>query len=86
MALTENEVVDRIEILETGHVQIRTATVIKRDEVEVSRSFHRHVISPGDNYSNETVMVKAHCKTAHTPEVIAKYYAKQEAEYEKITR
>jgi len=47
MALTETEVQDKIEIVgDYKHIQIRTATVIKRDDVEISRSFHRHVLAP----------------------------------------
>jgi hypothetical protein len=47
MALTEETVQDKIEIVgDYKHVQVRTATVIKRDDVEISRSFHRHVVAP----------------------------------------
>ena len=47
MALTETTLGDKIEIVgDYKHIQIRTATVIKRDDVEISRSFHRHVLSP----------------------------------------
>ena len=47
MALTETQVQDKIEIVsEHKMIQIRTATVIKREDVEISRSFHRHVLAP----------------------------------------
>jgi len=47
MALTETEVQDKIEIVsEHKMIQVRTATVIKRDGTEISRSFHRHVVAP----------------------------------------
>jgi len=47
MALTETTVQDKIEIVgDYKHIQVRTATVIKRDGVEISRSFHRHVLAP----------------------------------------
>ena len=47
MALTEETVQDKIEIVsEHKMIQVRTATVIKRDDVEISRSFHRHVLAP----------------------------------------
>ena len=47
MALTETQVQDKIEIVGGyKHIQIRTAAVIKRDDVEISRSFHRHVLAP----------------------------------------
>ena len=76
MALTEETVQDKIEIVGVyKHVQVRTATVIKRDGVEISRSFHRHVITAGQDYSNETAEVQAICSALHTPEVIAAYEA-----------
>jgi len=47
MALTETQVEDKIEVVgDYKHIQVRTATVIKRDDVEISRSFHRHVLAP----------------------------------------
>jgi hypothetical protein len=47
MALTEETVQDKIEIVgDYKHIQVRTATVIKRDDVEISRSFHRHALAP----------------------------------------
>jgi hypothetical protein len=51
-------------------VQVRTATVIERDGEEISRSFHRHVVSAGDDYSNEDPEVQAICAAVHTQEVI----------------
>jgi len=78
MALTEESFADKIEIV-NNHVQVRTATVIKRDGEEISRSFHRYVIQPGDDYSAEDDKVKAVCAAVHTPEVIEAYKAAQEA-------
>ena len=78
MALTEESFADKIEIV-NNHVQVRTATVIKRDGEEISRSFHRHVVAPGDDYSAEDDKVKAVCAAVHTPEVIEAYKAAQEA-------
>ena len=46
MALTEETVEDKIEVVNGTHVQIRTATIIKRDGEEISRNFHRHVLHP----------------------------------------
>ena len=78
MALTEASVVDKIEIVgEFRAVQVRTATVIYRDDVELNRSFHRHVVQPGDDYSGEDAEVQAVCAAVHTPEVIAAYEAHQ---------
>lgn len=46
MALTKETVVDKIEVLEMGQVQVRTATKIMEDGVQLSSSFHRHVVEP----------------------------------------
>ena len=78
MALTERTVEDKIEIVgDYKHVQVRTATVIERDGVEISRSFHRHVITAGQDYSNESAEVQAICAAVHTTEVIAAFEASQ---------
>lgn len=74
MALTEESIEDKIEIVgEFKSVQIRTANVIKRDGVEISRSFHRHTISPGEDYSGESAEVRAICAAVHTDSVITAY-------------
>jgi len=51
MALTKELIVDKIEVLEAGHIQVRTATRIKEDGTELSSSFHRHVLAPSDKSS-----------------------------------
>jgi hypothetical protein len=73
--LEKIEVVDRIEAVESGVVQVRTKTVIKEDGVEISSKFHRHVVAPGDDYSAEDARVKAICAATHTVEVISAYKA-----------
>ena len=78
MALTEESFADKIEIV-NNHVQVRVATVIKRDGEEISRSFHRHVLAPGDDYSAEEAKVQAVCAAVHTPEVVEAYKASMEA-------
>jgi len=76
MALTEETVQDKIEIVgDFKHVQVRTATVIKRDGVEISRSFHRHVVSPGDDITNESTEVQAICNAVHTQAIKDAYAA-----------
>jgi hypothetical protein len=69
--------VDLIEVIENGCVQVRTKTAIKEDGVEISSKFHRHVVSPGEDYSAEDSKVQAICAAVHTPEVIAAYQAAQ---------
>ena len=81
MALTERTVEDKIEIVgEFKHIQVRTATIIERDGVEISRSFHRHVIAPDADVSGESAEVQAIAATVHTDEVKAAYQAHIEAQ------
>lgn len=84
MALTKVEVVDRIEVVENGTVQVRTATRIMENGEMISNTFHRHVVAPGDDYSKEDPKVQAICKVTHTPAVIAAYQDSQEARQPKI--
>tara|TARA_R110002073_G_scaffold322827_1_gene499621 strand:- start:25 stop:273 length:249 start_codon:yes stop_codon:yes gene_type:complete len=74
MALTKETVEDKIEIVgDYKSIQVRTATVIKEDGTELTRSFHRHVVQAGDDYSNESTEVQAICAAVHTDAVIAAY-------------
>jgi len=76
MALTEETVQDKIEIVgDYKHVQVRTATVIKRDDVEISRSFHRHVVAPNDDITGESAEVQAICAAVHTDDIKEAYAA-----------
>jgi len=76
MALTETQVQDKIEIVgEYKHVQVRTATVIKRDGVELTRSFSRHVVAPDADITGESTEVKAICNAVHTDAVKTAYAA-----------
>ena len=70
MALTEETVQDKIEIVgDFKMIQVRTATVIQRDGEEISRSFHRHVVAPGDDITGESAEVQAICNAVHTQEI-----------------
>jgi hypothetical protein len=69
--------VDLIEVTENGCVQVRTCTRIIEDGKQLSGTFHRHVVSPGDDYSAEDAKVQAICAAVHTPAVIAAYKAAQ---------
>ena len=73
--LEKIEIVDRIEVLENGCVQVRTRTAIMEDGKQISGTYHRHVIAPGDDYSNEDARVQAICAATHTAEVIEAYKA-----------
>jgi len=77
MALEKQTVVDLIEVVENGIVQVRTKTVIIEDGAQISGTFHRHVVVPGADYSAEDAKVKAICAAVHTAEVIATYQAAQ---------
>ena len=68
-------IVDRIEVVESGCVQVRTKTAIMEDGKQISSTFHRHVVAPGDDYSSEDARVQAICEATHTAEVIAAYKA-----------
>ena len=75
MALTETTKVDQIELIENNSIQVRTATIIERDGTEISRTFHRHVVTPGEDISNEDAKVQAIANAIWTDEVIAAYQA-----------
>jgi hypothetical protein len=75
MALEKVSIVDRVEVVESGHVQVRVATRIVEDGNVISQTFHRHVVSPGQDYSAEDPKVQAICAAVHTPDVIAAYQA-----------
>jgi len=89
MAITKETVVDKIEVLEMGQVQVRTATVIKEDDNELNRSFHRHVVEPsvknGDTWgdtdiSGEDAKVQAICNAVWTDEVKTAYQEMMDAQ------
>jgi hypothetical protein len=71
--LEKIEIVDRIEVLENGCVQVRTKIAIKENGVEISSKFHRHVVAPGDDYNNEDTRVQNVCAAMHTAEVVEAY-------------
>ena len=73
MALTKTIVVDRIEVLEDGQVQVRTATVVAEDGKELSRSFHRGVLAPGDDTTGHDQRVIDIAAATWTPEVVSAY-------------
>ena len=74
MALTEETVQDKIEIVgEYKIIQVRNATVIKKDGKEISRSFHRHIVAPNADISGESAEVKAICNAVHTDKIKTAY-------------
>ena len=79
MALTERTEEDKIEILADGTMQIRTATVIERDGVEISRTYHRHVIQPDADPADQSTKVKDIAAVVWTAGVKAKFKAAKAA-------
>ena len=78
MALTRETVEDKIEVVDCGGwkmIQVRTATIIKDDGVEISRSFSRHVVGPDDDSSSASTEVKAICNAVHTDAAKTAYAA-----------
>jgi hypothetical protein len=73
--LEKVQIVDRIEAVENGIVQVRTRTAIMEDGKQISGTYHRHVVAPGDDYSGEDTRVQGVCAALHTAEVIAAYKA-----------
>jgi hypothetical protein len=75
MALLEKQLVDLVELVESNHIQVRTANIIEKDGTEIARTFHRHVLAPGDDVTNEDPKVQAIANAVWTEEVIAAYQA-----------
>ena len=79
MSIEKIVIVDRIEVVGNA-VQVRTKTIISEDGAIVGDSLHRHVLNPGDDYSNEDARVHAICAIVHTPEVIEAHKAESAAQ------
>ena len=84
MAITKETVTDKIEVRETGRIEIRTATILKEDGKEITRTFHRHAIEPSDknpeteawqdtNISGEDARVQAIANATWTDSVKTAY-------------
>ena len=79
MALTESTKIDQIEVVGDWNIQVRQATTIEKDGVQVARTFHRWVLTPNMDISGQEQKVKNICNAAWTPAVIAAYEAQVEA-------
>lgn len=79
MSLTKTTSIDQITVTENGIVLYREATRIMEDGKELSKTYHRTSLTPGQDYSGQPDNVKAICAAAHTPAVIAAFQAQQEA-------
>lgn len=78
MALEKLVVIDKIEVLEDGQIQIRQATKIMEDGKEISKTYHRWVLAPGQEITDQTQKVKDIALATWTKEVKDTYIAKQE--------
>ena len=77
MALTKQTVVDQITVTENGTILYREATRIMEDGTQLSQTYHRTSLTPGQDLSGQPANVQAIAQAAWTPEVIAAYEAAQ---------
>jgi len=73
--LEEVSVVDKIEVLLNGSIQVRRRDQVLKDGVEIAATYHRHVVNPGDDLTNEDPRVAAIAAATWTEEVVAAYQA-----------
>lgn len=73
MALTESTKIDQIEVVQDWNIQVRQATTIERNGEQIAKTFHRWVLTPDMDISDQEEKVQAIANAAWTPEVIAAY-------------
>lgn len=73
MSLEERSEIGQITVLADGQIQVRRDDVILRDGEEISRAFHRHVLAPGDDLSNESQQVVTVANAVWTADIISAY-------------
>ena len=76
MSLTKEQNIDKVEVLENGTIQVRQATIISENGVQLSKSYHRWSFAPGDDISEQPDNVKAIAEVTWTPAVIDAYKVK----------
>ncbi len=74
--LEKRVAIDQIEVTELGHIQVRQATKVMEDGKEIGKTYHRHVLSPGDSLEGQDAKVIAIAKAVWTSEVITTYKAR----------
>lgn len=77
MAIIKRIEVGQRNILPDGQIQVRLDTIIEEDDVELTRTYHRHVVLPGSNLANEHPLVQRVAQAEHTVEVINAFRARQ---------
>ena len=76
MAITKTTKTDKIEIVgDFKHLQVREATIIQEDGVELTRSFHRYILNPGDDVSSQSSDIQSIANAVWTDEIINAYSA-----------
>ena len=68
----------QVEVTETGFIQVRRATRVYKDGVEISKSYHRHVLAPEADLTNEVKKVKDIAEVVWTENIVTKYKAKKD--------
>jgi len=77
MSLTKSTVIDQITVTENGTILYRNATRVMEDGVQLSQTYHRSSLTPGQDLTGVPANVVAHCNTAWTADVVAAYQAAQ---------
>ena len=80
MSLTKETVIDKIEVLENGIVQVRQVIRIIENGTQLSQSYHRWALTPGQDLTGQPANVVAICNAAWTEEVISAYQAQIESQ------
>ena len=78
MALTERNTIDKIEVLENGIIQVRQANIVERDGIEIAKSYHRWILTPGQDLTGQEQRVADVARAVWTTEIVAAYLASQE--------
>ena len=78
MSLTKSTVIDQITVCENGTILYREATRIMEDGKQLSQTYHRSSLTPGQDLTGVPANVAAHCNTAWTADVVAAYQAAQQ--------
>lgn len=75
MSLLERSIIDKIEVLQNGIIQVRQANIVERDGIEIAKTYHRWTLTPGQDISDQEQRVQDIAKAVWTQEVIAAYQA-----------
>jgi len=86
MALSEKVIFGKIEILEDGQIQLREDIIVMRDNIEITRMFHRRVIEPDENHNETDSRLVSVINAIWTPEIITKYKRDKEGRENAVTQ